>query len=725
MSEHPARRPPPSLGTRILVGLVSGIALGIGIGEFAAPLKIVGDLFVGLLQMTVLPYIVTTLVANVGRLSLEKGRRLVSRAIAVWAALISIGGGALVAMSLAFPHRPTPSFFSTILTEARPQFDFLALFVPANIFQSLVDNAIPGVVLFCIFVGAALSSMADKENALRGLDAIAEVISRVNGFVMQLMPFGVFAIGAAAAGTMTIEEFGRLRGYVLICALSSAILSFWVLPAIVAATTPFTYREVIRASRAALLTAFATGKVLVVLPMLVENTRDMFEEKGLEDGNVGPNIDVLFPLIYPFPSLGKLIALLFIPFAAAFVGRALELGDYPRLLAQGTLSLFGGPILTIPFLLDAYQLPSDMFQLFLVSGVLTSRLGDVLGVMNLLAFTVITTCALTGSLRLRWRKLGVALGLGALLVVAASVGGRAWLESRKEEYSRDKIVAGMHIMNAASMVDAVVLDRASPNPIPLAQGKSRMERIRERGVLRVGFNDDNLPYAFRNGRGDLVGLDVEMAHRMAGDLGVSLEFVPFERESLAQQLEEDHFDIAMSGLIGTIERSQRMRLSRPYIQATLSLVVPDHHARKLDTYGEIVEVEGLRIGILTESQFAREVRVRLPAAETVVVPSTQWFFDGDHDLDGLLISGEAGAAWTILHPGYQVVLPMPRRVSMPLVYAMPVRDEELTAFVDMWVSLQQGMGTVDGLYEYWILGEGTEPRQPRWSILRNFLQLVD
>ena len=46
------------------------------------------------------------------------------------------------------------------------------------------------------------------------------------------------------------------------------------------------YREVLRASRAALLTAFATGKVLVVLPMLVENTRAMFEEKGLEDGEV-------------------------------------------------------------------------------------------------------------------------------------------------------------------------------------------------------------------------------------------------------------------------------------------------------------------------------------------------------------------------------------------------------------------------------------------------------
>ncbi|MBW2272861.1 MAG: cation:dicarboxylase symporter family transporter [Deltaproteobacteria bacterium] len=725
MSEGGASRLPPSLGAQILVGLVSGISLGLTVGEYAAPLKIVGDLFVGLLQMTVLPYIVATLLANVGRLSLVKGRRLITWAIVVWAVLVALGASSLVAMSLAFPDRSTPSFFSAGMAEGRAHFDFLALFVPANIFRSLVDNAIPGVVLFCLFVGAALSGMAEKENALRGLDAVAEVIARVNAFVIQLMPFGVFAIGAAAAGTMTVEEFGRLRGYLLVFTLSSAVLSFWILPALVAATTPFTYREIFRASRAALLTAFATGKVLVVLPMLVESTRAMFEEKGLEDGDTGPSIDVLYPLIYPFPTLGKLIALLFIPFTAAFVGRALDLWDYPGLMAQGTLSLFGGPILTIPFLLESHQLPADMFQLFLVSGVVTSRLGDILGVMNLVAFTVITTCALTGSLRLRWHALTVALGVGALLIAVASGGSRVWLELRKGDYSRDAVVAGMHIMDAAILVDAAILEAPSPNPVPLAEGASRLERIRERGALRVGFNDDNLPYAFRNGRGDLVGLDIEMAHRLASDLGVSLELVPFERETLARQIEKDHFDIAMSGLIGTIERSQRMRLSRPYLQATLSLVVADHHARALDTYSEIVEVELLRIGILTESQFAKELRVRLPAAETVLVPSTQWFFDGAHDLDGLLLSAEAGAAWTMLHPSYQVVVPMPRRVSMPLVYAMPARDGEFAVFVDTWISLQQGMGRVDGLYEYWILGEGTETVEPRWSILRNVLQLVE
>jgi len=711
-----------SLGTRILIGLLVGIFAGLFFGEVLAPLKTAGDAFVGLLQMTVLPYIIVSLIANVGRLTVEKGRALVTRAALVWFVLVVLGSAVLISMCLVFPDRHTPSFFSTHLTDGASQLDLLGLFVPANIFRSLVENAVPGIVFFCICVGAALVGRQGSDGILAGLDAAGDAIARVNGFVVQLTPYGVFAIAAAAAGTMTLEEFGRLRGYFLVFGLTSFILTFGLLPACIAACTPFSYREVYRASRDALFTAFATGKVLVVLPMLVENTRRMFRERELHDEvEVEHTVEVLYPLIYPFPYLGKLVALIFIPFAAAFVGRAFELLEYPRLLILGTLSLFGGPIITIPFLLEAHELPGDMFQLFLLSGVLTSRLGDMVGVMNLLAFAVITTCALKGSLQVRWRAVAMALAGTAALVGLASSGSRAWLDSIKDDYRREKVIASMHRMDSSLVVEAVVLDEAAPNPVPLAEGQSRLERIRERGVLRVGYNDDNLPYVFRNGRGELVGLDVELAHALANDLGASLEFVPFARSDLARQLDVDHFDIAMSGLVGTLGRSQGMRLSEPYLDATFSLVVRDHRARDLDSYAKITSVDALRVGILTESQFAEALRRHVPQAETVQVESTRWFFEAEHDLDALILSGEAGAAWCILYPGFQVVVPTRRRVSMPFVYAMARHDEDLAEFVDFWVELQKSMGRIDDLSDYWIRGVGIVEPTPRWTILRDVL----
>ena len=67
-------------------------------------------------------------------------------------------------------------------------------------------------------------------------------------------------------------------------------------------------------------------------------------------------------------------------------------------------------------------------------------------------------------------------------------------------------------------------------------GESILDRIRRRGVIRVGYNEDKLPFAYFNNQDELVGLDVNMAHALARDLGVRIEFVRFDRRTLATQL---------------------------------------------------------------------------------------------------------------------------------------------------------------------------------------------
>ena len=59
-----------------------------------------------------------------------------------------------------------------------------------------------------------------------------------------------------------------------------------------------------------------------------------------------------------------------------------------------------------------------------------------------------------------------------------------------------------------------------------------LDRMRTRGMLRVGYIEDSVPYAFFNTAGDLVGFDVEMAHQLARDLGVGLELVPIARSTM-------------------------------------------------------------------------------------------------------------------------------------------------------------------------------------------------
>ena len=61
----------------MLLGVFAGIFIGLFFGEDAAWMSIPGDIFIGLLQMTVLPYIMFTLIVNIGRLSLDTGRQLI------------------------------------------------------------------------------------------------------------------------------------------------------------------------------------------------------------------------------------------------------------------------------------------------------------------------------------------------------------------------------------------------------------------------------------------------------------------------------------------------------------------------------------------------------------------------------------------------------------------------------------------------------------------------
>ena len=91
MSDQPAKPWRPSLTALIIWGLILGIACGLFFGEYCAWLKPIGDAFVGLLQMTVLPYITFALISNIGRLTFQQGRRLARVGTAVMLVLWLMG----------------------------------------------------------------------------------------------------------------------------------------------------------------------------------------------------------------------------------------------------------------------------------------------------------------------------------------------------------------------------------------------------------------------------------------------------------------------------------------------------------------------------------------------------------------------------------------------------------------------------------------------------------
>ncbi|MEQ8856427.1 cation:dicarboxylase symporter family transporter [Gimesia sp.] len=714
----------PGLTTWILTSLVLGISCGLFFGELCAPLKTVGEIFIGLLQMTVLPYITLSLILNLGRISIRQTRHMALTVVSLMLILWCIGLFTVCLMSLSFPFWQKGAFFSTSIIEGPQTESLYDLFIPANPFFSLANNAVPAVVLFSIGVGIALSTLPKREQLLAPLSVAVNALMKLNRFVVHLSPFGVFAIVAYAVGTLPFEKFGLLQAYLITYTVATLILTVGILPMLISICTPVRYWDALRVSQPAVIAAFVLSSTFAVLPIIVESAREILERYKLEKDETGGSPDVLIPLVFPFPDLGRIVGLIFIPFSAWFYGSSLMAEQYPKFLALGMAGSFAKPAVTIPWLLDLMHIPHDIFQLYLAVGVYTTRLGDALRSVYLFSFAVLTAASLSGTLKVQWKRFFVYTVLSLIMagIVIGSI--HTVLEfTFKNLYQSKAMIADRQLLFPG--VKETILKESAPNPDPIQPGQTRIERIRKRGTIRLGFDAKRLPFSYFNDRGELVGFDIDMAHRLALDLGVDIEFVPFRPQTLIKQLQEDHFDLAMSGLEGTIERATAFPVADSYMDVTLAMVLHDYRKVEFLEFEKLRHSPDLKIAVVANSFFDEKAHTFFPNASFVSINSEEDFFEEKADgADLLVTSAEAGAAWTLLYPEFSVINPLKKNVKVPMYY-LGAHDIEFEEFMEVWLELKKKEGIFEELYNYWILGKDNKDAEPRWSIIRDVLQWVD
>jgi Na+/H+-dicarboxylate symporter len=707
-----------SLSSRVFVAIAAGVVTGLFIGERAAVLQMAADAYVRLLQMTVLPYVTLSLIGGLGALSRDQASRLGSRVglvlVGLWiAALLGV-----FVLPLMFPRVESASFFSTTLLDDATPFDLIALYIPANPFNALANNIVPAVVLFSALLGIALIGVAGKEPALHVIDILNQGVARVARFVVALTPIGLFAIAAVTAGTLDLGEAAQLEIYLACYLAVSVLLSLWILPGLVAALTPVPHRVFLSQSRDALLMAFATGSVLVALPLLAEQARTLLREHA----RLGPQDellpDVIVPAAYNFPTAGKLLSIGFVLFAGWFTGSSISPVHYPTLGAAGVLALFGSVNVAVPFLLDLFRIPADTFQLFLATGVVSARFGTLLSAVHILAAAILGACAAAGALRVDARRLIRFAVVTVILSATVLTGTRLFVGrlARHPHQPRDVL----NSMQPLRQRTRPVIYRSGAPPLEPFSG-SVLDRVRARGRLRVGYLDDSLPYAFTNAGGDLVGFDVEMAQQLAQDLGVELELVLVDQRQL-DPLEPSSCDLVMSGVPVTADRSIAVRFSTPYLDETLAFVVLDHRRGEFATWDAIRARRGLRVAVPAADYYVNKIRAELPQADiTVVQGAAALFAPRAQPFDAIALTAERGSAYTLLHPQYTIVVPQPRVLKVPLAYIVAGRDQALANVVDTWIDLKRKDGTIDELFGHWILGRNAAPRPRRWSVLDDVL----
>jgi Na+/H+-dicarboxylate symporter len=714
------------LSTRIFIGLALGVLVGILLGELVSPLGVVGQAFVLLLQMTVLPYVAVSLVGALGSLRYELALTLARTAgsflLLIWGITIAV----VLLIPLAFPHWQSASFFSTTLVEEGPGFDFLGLFIPANPFRSLADSVVPAVVVFSIALGLALIGMENKAGLVNGLNTLAGALGRITNSVIELAPFGVFAIAANAAGTMNVAQLQGLQVYVVVSVALSLGLALWTLPALVTTLTDLRYGQVMLAIRSALVTAFATGNVFVVLPLLAERCKDLVQEVvGDAEGEEAAHLaDVLITSSFNVPSTGKLLALGFVLFAGWLTGFAIPASQYASFVAAGLPSFFGSTVVAVPFMLDLFRIPADTFELFLVAdNVAVSRFGAAVAAMFMVSLTLLSTLAAAGRIRIVPTRIARYSIVTIVLTLATILGVRFAYELIGRQYEGYALFVDRGLLEPG--VAARVLE-APPEPRPLADPtRSVLDRISARGFVRAGFSSDQLPYAFYNSAGALVGFDVEMLHNMARDLAVELELVRVERDQIPALLREGYLDIATSRAI-TPQNLRQVSFPQPHVEETLAFIVPDHRRADFASRTAVKALSSPRLAVGNAPYYIDKLRRYLPTAELVTITSPRQFFrQQDGDFDALVLGAASGSAWSLVYPAYTVAVPHPDLLSVPFAYPLAFGETEMVKFVSSWIDLKRRDRTIEELFAYWMQGRLQARRKPRWSVVRDVLHWVE
>ncbi|MFN3511520.1 MAG: dicarboxylate/amino acid:cation symporter [Phenylobacterium sp.] len=200
------------LWKRILVALVLGAIAGLVLGEAAEGIKWLGDLFVRLIRMVVVPLVFVSIVAGVAALGDPKrlgslGGKTLFLYVATTAVAVALGlglgslfnAGAGVSLAGVEPH---------VLGSPPTVRDQLLGIVPLNPVQALANGDILAVIFFSILVGAAILAIGEKAEPVRKLfDAGVEVVLYIVRVVMEIAPFGVFALIAWVMGTAGLSVF--------------------------------------------------------------------------------------------------------------------------------------------------------------------------------------------------------------------------------------------------------------------------------------------------------------------------------------------------------------------------------------------------------------------------------------------------------------------------------------------------------------------------------------
>jgi len=233
---------------------------------------------------------------------------------------------------------------------------------------------------------------------------------------------------------------------------------------------------------------------------------------------------------------------------------------------------------------------------------------------------------------------------------------------------------------------------------------STLDRILERGALRVCTTGDYKPFTYLNPEtGQFEGIDIDMARDLAASLDLEARFVQTSWPTLMEDFTSGKCDIAMGGISINLERQTQAFFSEPYLTDGKT---PITRCEDVERYRTLEQIDQPGVTVVvnpggTNEAFARE---NLDEAELVVYEDNVTIFD--EILEGRADLMITDAVETILQekerPGLCAVHPEEPFTYSEKGYLLPRGDVTWKAYVDQWLHLEQASGEFEEVYNTWL-----------------------
>lgn len=335
-----------SLGLQLLLALILGVIVAVIWPQFAGFYQFLGQAFIKLVNMVIVPLIFPIIVVAVASVIGKKSfGKILTKSLLYFFAVTTVITLLFVFSSyyLGFGQGvnigQTGGSVDGIANNIQLS-EFLLSFIPSNIVKSISEGSLLPIIVFAIFLGYGIGSLkSDKtQKILEGFQIWIEAIYKIVTIIVKLSPVGIFGFIAKDVASTGIDKLVGLGQFVIGTYLAYGVLILVIFP-LIAFIFKVPYLTAFRENWSLLTLAFISGSSSVVLPSLLKDLK--------KQGHDENTIDLVVPLGYTFNLEG---AAVYFSVATVFIVHAygIQFSLSSLLFTVLLLTLIGKTAATVP-----------------------------------------------------------------------------------------------------------------------------------------------------------------------------------------------------------------------------------------------------------------------------------------------------------------------------------------------------------------------------------------